>query len=556
MVSFGRHSRKDAWAATRTVHVTNLSPHEETYEASFSTPPDITIGAVPSVFTLGSGASRDVVLNAAISAEAGQSLTTFSHGGRVTFSSDDDTVQVPWVAVEGADVLITYQNPSVVLWSCDSGPGMCTIEQPAFSHELLLPNARCDLLLLALHSETAPGPLIVKSLSIDDDMEIPFLTTDAPYEVRLAGVDETGGVISRESDTPAAPYFSEYVLELPPTSRFLGELSLEPLGSDPLMVSDLDDGFTLTAWEQLFDFPHHRMYSIDHPQLHGVHESVTLSSLPSDLHHAQISVRPRRDGTLLTGFNPNGSLLIPTAAMENGWRGDVYITPQVGTEVSGVGLAETRQSGLALATPMIRWFSGRIVASSDLVPSPAAYGVEEGGTLVIGETPLWPSTLVEARSTAFRISTTFRGPANEIELGDGEGLTYEIRDAAGALLDQGTASFSFSADFERLGAYRASIRTQEGLLVDLAFDISLADSNPPIVTSLRIINDHGDIISRVPPGASAALVLSVIDQIVDEYGIPRDSGEAPKQARVLARPRRRMAGASSHGDGRGSWRPW
>src|SRR5688500_8849241 len=160
---------------------------------------------------------------------------------------------------------------------------------------------------------------------VDDVLILSFTTADSMHEVRLVGVDQNGKRISSVGFSLETPYSAAYNLQFPPGSKFR-TLVLQMLSSEPLRISDLPDGFTLTVSEMLFDFPHRSIYSIHHPSLHGVNESTTLSSLPSDLRHGRVTVAPQRAGTTLhavMGYMSDGFLgtsgFHPSATLENGW---------------------------------------------------------------------------------------------------------------------------------------------------------------------------------------------------------------------------------------------
>lgn len=534
VVTFGRHGGKDAWNATRTVTIANRGTAERTYKASFTTPQNVTVTAEPAEFTLAAGASREVVLNAAVAGEAGEALESFAHGGRVTFTAAGGSVQVPWVAIDAARVVVTHEVFSTVLWGCDSGPGM-SIPNGGYTHELLMPNSRCDLLVYSLPDEGAGPGMILRSRTIDGDAEIALTMQDAMHEVRLGGVDRNGRLVSSVGYSEATPYAAAYVLRFPATSK-LGGLSLGTFSTEPLRMSDFSENFTLTVSEMLFDFPNRGIYSIHHQPLKGVRASTTLSTLPSDLRHARVTVAPQPKGTTLHAmmmYAVDGAVfgggMNPSATLEGGWSGDLYITPDADpTTWGGVGLHTARVADwvwMDLNTPAFRAVGNDIVVSSDITPSLAAHRVSQGGTVAIGETPLHPGTLVETRETAFIVHPSFRGPANEMSMKTFTGFTYELRDASGTLLREGTSTGSaLHADFGRRGGYRADVRT-DGLQVSLSFDTSLPDANPPSLSSLRVTDRDGRIVSRVLPGAPATLAFSVADMSLVEGGYARDSGD-------------------------------
>ena len=179
---------------------------------------------------------------------------------------------------------------------------------------------------------------------------------------------------------------------------------------------------------------------------------------------------------------------------------------------------------------MFRAIGQEIVASSDPVPSPAAYRVAVGGTIPTGEAPLHPETFIETNGTAFRIFASLIGPVAEFASDATAGFAYELRDGAGTLLAEGTSEgYSVTADFGSVGVYRANLRMKTGQQISLTFDTSHPYFNPPSLTSLRVVDADGQVASRIARGAPATLLFSVVD--ADASGNFRDSTD-PRTTRA------------------------
>jgi len=103
------------------------------------------------------------------------------------------------------------------------------------------------------------------------------------------------------------------------------------------------------------------------------------------------------------------------------------------------------------------------------------------------------------------------------------GFTFAIHDAAGSLLAQGTSNGTYlTADFRDKAAYRADLGFKNGTQLMLAFDTSRADANPPVLTSLRIVDADQHLVRRAALHAPATLAFSVADYARDPNGLPRD----------------------------------
>jgi subtilisin family serine protease len=521
-VTFGRHGTKGPWTSTRMVRIANRGTHARTYIASFTTPSSVKFTAEPSQFTLDAGASRDVTLTAAMSTLGDESYS-FSRGGRVTFTSADAAVQVPWVAIDAARVTIATEVASSVLWDCATGPSMAQ-SFPNYTHDLLMPNSACDLIMLSIPNGKNILPMVIaQARTIQDDVALDVTAADAPYEMRMTGTNQKGVPISADSSNERAPYLAAYDLQFPPTSNFQ-ELSFSVPTSEPLRMSDLGNAFTLTASELSFDFPNASVYAIHHPPLHGVHGSMTLSSLPSDLRHAHVRFAPQPAGTVLDGTSTymagGGVATVGVGAaigLEAGWEGDVYITPETNEQAwAGAGLQTSRPDQrvwLDLYTPTFRAIGDRIVLSNEIVPSESSHGIAGGGTIEIGATPLRIQTGVLTNGTAFKIFPSVYGPANEFSSDASTGFRYELRDAGGTLLREGTEeTYAVTADFGHRGVFHAKLRSKTGVQSELTFDTSQGDFSPPALVAFRLVRSDGGIVRSVAPHTPAALEFSLFEE--------------------------------------------
>ena len=523
--TFGRHPGREAWAATRTVTIINRGAAARTYTASFATPDGITVTADPAELTVAPGASRDVVVHAEISAAAGATSSWLSHGGQIAFTTEDESVHVPWVAIDAVQVSITHELPATMLWACDRDPAMSK-RFVADAMTLLLPNGRCEFLSFTLPDIQNIGPvtLIEKTIDVEGDLALPFRVADALYATTLGGVDQNGKPISSVGFSLPTPYVSQYNIQFPPDSK-LSTIWLGTLTSEPMRTSELRDDFRIQVSEMMVDFPNRALYAIHHAPLRGIHASTTLSTLPSDLRHARVTVAPQPAGTMLHALygvmieEVYGWIgMNASATLEHGWSGDLYVNAEGDDRRnwSAVGLhASTDETSPDLMSPMLRLVDGELVASNEPIPSPLAYRPGASDTFAIGEMPrhFW-SAAWRSGETSFRIGATVYGPLGEVSKEASADYAYELRDAAGALLQEGTASGStVMADFGRLGPYRAKLRTRTGEEIALAFDTSMPDMSPPMIMSLRVLDGDGSIVSGVTRGKAATLAFSVFDYI-------------------------------------------
>ncbi|MGZ5442112.1 MAG: S8 family serine peptidase [Thermoanaerobaculia bacterium] len=526
-LSFG-NGQPGGWTRSRTVRVTNRGMQPRTFTATTAAATGATIVVEPSSFTLDPGASREVLLTATVAPDAAAPPLTLSLGGSVTFRTSDGAAQVPWVAIDGAKMQIGYDAPLSQVgmsWLCDDGTHTFARYDGDLRWTTLLPYRRCGLTISALQVEGANAgevSVLLETNHVTGDLQFQRSPAESVHEIHLAGVDRDGTPI-RPTDAYKTPYYGVYSVHLPPDS-------LHPLDTIvtssyfPVHVNTIADA-TLTASQVLFDFPRHRIFSIHHEPVHGgIHSDMTLSTLPSDLKQTRVNVTPQSGEFLLVsglvthskGPSP-GSLGGGNVAVQRGWRGDVYVTPETNPDAWAAPALGTAWMFLPdprsdLRTPAIRWFGDRFVMSNERVPSTAAYSVPPGEPLRIGESPLHATSRVEAHDEGFAIFPWFYGPAGEFVESATQGFAYELRDASGTLIREGTADDRYVSAPGARGAYDATIRSAtSGTDLTLSFDSSRADSNPPVLTSLRILGSDGTIVAGVAPGDPATLVFSVAD---------------------------------------------
>jgi hypothetical protein len=527
VISFG-NGNAGAWTRSRTVQVTNRGPAARTFTATTTAQNGVTITAEPPTFTLDPGASRDVVLTAAIGAGAPPSPLSLSYGGGVSFRTDDATARVPWVAIGAAEVRVGYDAPfsdTGMVWRCSDGVSAGSRYEGDLHWAMLLPYSRCGM---TLYSLVRQGPregevtLLLETHDVTGDMQLQRSPADSIHAIELAGVD-AGGALIRPTERFETPYTAPYFFHLPPDSLFDLD-TVMTFSYLPLRVNTIPDG-TLTAAQVLFDFPRHRVIAVNHePVQGGIHSDVTLRSLPSDLRHVRVNVTPQTERMRLQpsvatfSREPGyGSVGGGYRSLLDGWRGDVYVTPAANPEAwaapaFGTGSTYAVDFEMDLLSEGIRWIDGRFVLTYQHAPAPGAYSVGPGETLRLGERPLHVRTNVTATDTGFSIFPQFFGPAGELMQVASNNFAYELRDASGTLLREGTGAAAmpvFGTAAPR-GAYRATIRHADTELA-LSFDTALQGFNPPLLTAFRVLGADAVLKDAVAPGEAATLAFSAHD---------------------------------------------
>jgi subtilisin family serine protease len=525
-LSFG-NGTPGGWTKSRVVRVTNRGGEPRTFTATSTAANGSTMVAEPSTFTLAAGASREVAVTVTVAPDAAAPQFTRSLGGQVSFRTSDGEAHLPWVAVDAAKVHIGYDAPDsevAMTWVCDDGSWAFPRYEGEARWLTLLPYHRCGFTVgsLVYYGEKAGDvSVLLETHDVTGDLQLQRSPADSMHDLTLAGVDPEGALI-KPASLFGTPYTATYSLGLPPDSLYALDTAVT-FSYYPLHVNTLDD-VTITPSQMLFDFPRHRVIAVNHqPVRGGIHSDLTVTSLPSDLNHVRVDVAPqggrfRLQSSILVYSNGrvSGGMSGGDIAMENGWRGDVYVSAATSPDAwaapgFGSGWLRLPDPEMNFWSEGIRWIEGRCVMSNEKVPSPGAYSVGPGETLRIGEAPLHPRSLVEATDAGFTVSPWFAGPAGEFMEAAGVGFAYELRDASGTVIGEGVAEAPYVSKAAPRGAYRATIRSRTGTELALSFDSTREDSNPPMLTSLRILGGDGALATGVAPGEHATLTFSAND---------------------------------------------
>jgi hypothetical protein len=530
VLSFGNGPR-GGWSATRTVELTNRGTTARQVVASFSGDPGVSVIVEPGAFTIAAGETRRLTLTASVASEASGSETTFALGGHLLFAAEDDLVRLPLVLIDAAFVTVAYDAPehdSLVEWRCAPSAAMMA-KRSGQTWSALLPYRRCYL-TVAAYREGATT-ILFESHSIEATGVIHRSPQDSPHRIEPAGADPDGssGPAIRAFDLP---YFVTYVL----SSHGQPRAVFTTWSPEPVRINDLPSEMTLSTSEALFDFPNRRILAVTHEPLRGLQSSVRLTTSPGDLRHARVSVVPQPDDlTLLASYASviDGYGMIfsrdTRLSLENGWQGDLYVAGDPKTTIWGAPLLSAGQLMLpdptiAFQTPAFRPTATGIVVSNQTIPSPAAWSISNGGSVTVGNSPLHLASFVDVRDTAFAIFPSVTGPVGEAHYREGSRIEYELRDGSGSILDSGTAERMITADPGKWGTFNARLR-MAGNELDLTFDTSRSDWNPPALTSLRVVGADGSLQQRVGEGWPASLHLSVGDYAADEEHRGRYTGE-------------------------------
>ena len=585
---------------TRTVRVTNRSAADRAFTATIDgASAGITVSVSPDQGTIPAGQSIDLVVTLSVDLEKHPyTRGTFSFGGRLTVESSGVSRTVPWAVVDAARATATYDREewrSEWLPHDDRQWRYHSVPIDPFVTETLMERGTYDQVVFSFRD----GDVRVhvgEQLNLSGDMIFPRIAADAAHAVTLAATDETGTPFP-EVISADRLYRRNLRLILPKEAPFEGiqtSIELPAMKGKTLHVSTLSSRYALMATENFIDLPAHRIYVAQHPLARAIATDIELRTGPADLKYTPLRVhfpagaterylvivpgmlaapsqslcspqfcgrhyedfRPLPPGT---DFTPR-SLVLPDPPLD--WTATLFMTREADADFGNaleldayfVGREMTPEELYfgtdGLHSGMIRRRESFFVTGA-FHPSLFASEVQEGDVLAFGSGPVWPSGTFTAHPSgsgpfSWVGQIGFRGDRNEWRRAEADATTFRIVDASGAVVvpDERPGLITTVKVLPVVGRYRAEFRTSRtevaGLngeaALDLDFDSRRADSSPPELRSLAILDGAGRHNASVPPRSAASLVFSATDY---NYGVAYGTYQRPAEGETRVSFRRR-----------------
>jgi subtilisin family serine protease len=525
------------WSGTRTLRLKNESAVAKTLTVTASSNnPSASATPALSTITLQAGESRDVDIAFHVNASIDPPGASFSYGGWLRVDGGDTHLTVPWAFVLSARGTAVFEGGTLTsaTWVTSTPiSGVARFSGPS-SVEALLSPGTYDLVMVA-ESEGTPVLIVSEQQVIADDLRTVRSIANAPHVLTLAARDVAGNPLSASSAN--VEYDASLRLVLPATA-LTGSLELAHTDGRELRVSTISDRMSLLATESAIDPVARTIYVAQHAPLRGISGARELTTVPSDYASKAVSLHyPASSQNVVRMFSRwmlarAGEVaaippLIESPAAGSEWNGTVFMTNEPeGDYTSAAGFSVIRKldaSGgpLVMATPAIHRDAEGFFATNlpTRPPLPLSLGASE--SFVFGDgSAVIPFTRYGIATDFFFSSTDMTGFAGDLRRASRDALTFKLRNSAtGATLASGSAldgsvSVALPAPtaytLAQGTSYRIADRTGTATM-EMQFDSSRDDSNPPNLTSVAILDAAGRHVSRLAAMQNARLVFSAGD---------------------------------------------
>jgi hypothetical protein len=452
-LSFGLASgRTGTWSATRTITLTNHGTTERAFDVvATNLPAGATLTATPAALQLAPGATQSVDLRMDVDNAAAAFPADYAYGGSVELRGTE-TLKVPWIVVragritarfhEGGDHLVAITASGAVV------PPLYDLERAEIFGR---PGTRWDLVMARYQpGEDTRGTVQIvaaEDREMTGDDTVGFRGEDATARLTPDGRDAYGGNLNRQSRAARASYLLTLAMHYTKGSREL-ELGYI-LGRDTeLFMTPLSPSFVVHPIESYFDRYRGEGYNVQHPALHGIAESKTLTTGHSSYVSARLRINEKRKQNYLLapclayGVKVPGPFIAMHSLPCEAWfisdaiDVDYYTTSESGTVVSGTFIGTSD-----LVIPPLRGIDGAIVPS-EFTPSPAAYRIADGERITIGGHASFLQSFFGTNGgeppRLLYIRTGLTGALGEWQWESTIGTTWTLTSAEGELMSSGT----------------------------------------------------------------------------------------------------------------------
>jgi hypothetical protein len=511
------------WTATRSLHVTNSGSQSVTFTVKSNVVIGEKVTPSPASVTVPAGGAADISLNFAVdNTLTFASAASFTGGGQIVLTNaatptDVHNIQFAFTKAGRATITFDRAYPDA-LWLNESHlniVGGARLDDN--TSEVLMTPGTWDALIYTREFDESTGALTGvdfigrEAVPVTKDTTIALTVADIPHTLTLGGRRETGAALNGNG------YASGGRIVLG-TSGFTS-LTFPFSNAHAMRVSDLSTAKTLLLYETMLDTPTNNYYMIQHPPLVGVSADANLTTGGSALRGGAVQLAmpaasrsDRRLAVSATSLNGAGVSLtsIVDAPLINA---RVFVSPDVHPNYTyGIAFGVIADATTQYSTPLLRVVNDKLVSSL----LPWSYS---GVTYEFGLGPRFPLVSITPGIGTQRLNwlTEIAGPLGEVRVADRAGTTTRLFDANGTQLS--TAGFSTSFDLSTKAAYRVELTNQGTLYpgvnktttVSMNLDSSRLDYIPPSLTTMRMLDGTGAVVTRLDPHGSGSLLCSAAD---------------------------------------------
>ncbi len=456
---------------------------------------------------------------------------SLAYEGQIVISGTSNSIRIPWAFIKASQLSLTFDQPSPVVFLTNSFQSVNSFDDfnwlDPYTAEVNL--AAGEYELVASSSSGENTLLIIReNVQIQGTETLNIEAAEAEYLISLKGVDINGSLLSEQGG------YSSYALHLPESMQIPGIVM--SFWQTPLYISRISDRYKMTNAELYVESrqPYKDLiYVLQHDLISGVQSNVEQINDPSNYFEAPLKLSPvpgASDGEiwLVTGIRQilndlwvYYGLVTISNSSNSQWEGVLYHTSDKLEKLSYVAWIESKLPGNEMFVEPIGLVDDKIASYRGSRATPNIHRFDEGQELVFGKNPIFAAiehSNNRNNEIGLRAFLDFLGPLGEYRNSDLSQTTYTLFDGQAPIISTDSVGLVVQYDLPA-GCYRLEVENLAARLnnvqvkasISNSFDLALSDPNPPIFTSLKLLNSTNYPTQQLQPDEAGTLYFSAAD---------------------------------------------
>lgn len=544
-LNFGRIDPADSsWSSRIAMTVRNESQEQRNYVLrAAGAPPGLTLAFDSPTFSLPPGGSVEVAVTASADGTTlpfpGESL---AHGGTVVVVDGRDEARIPWAAIQGVRLSISYSGDEwvfTIVAPTDGSQALLFDRAGDSAVDALFPPGEVDAMIVSTPLDGATTAILaLEKITLLEDRTFSTSYADAAHTLDTLVFDEEGVELPR--GLPGTGCEQERYVFMPGDhTTFVAAIGATPA----LRTNTLSERFTILGSELCFRRTPGRIHALQYAPLRGMSSSVILTAGGPGLARQAVELRfPPRRATELTLTNRvhtmdnplfldlSTSFRMPENA--SSWRGVLHFDdPKDGSIGFRPSIGSWSLGAVDSVGTVSRHFrrTAQGVGTFDSpTPPPTTQLARPGEALVFGAGPAFPLATFGGYPSVV-VTAELRGPLDEARyLPD---MRMTLRSADGSTVAEGYREIRIpdvrqGGTLEIAATVPALFGQVSSMRAVYAFGNNAFDPNPPTLTSIAFLDASGHrLTDRVAMGSTPRIRFSA-----------RDRNDEPAVVRLRHRP--------------------
>jgi subtilisin family serine protease len=540
---------------TRQVSLSNRSSHTQSLALNMTgSRTGVSATVDTASLSLAAGETKSVSVTVVVNNDQVVSPTQGSLAlyGMLNVTGGATPVHVPWAIVKAATLTISYATDGffdTFAASTNSQTlGRATSDIGQQSVTMTLPAGNYDVKLaeFPLHSDSRVRTIVAENQSLNNKTDVNLSREMASHEVSQSATDDQGRPLSRIAAGNGQCVKTVYMLYPAGSALAISGISA-PLTAN-FLFSTLSSRFTILPFVRCIDFDAHEMYVADFPQIHGIDTDVApnLGASAWSKQSFRMRVPPEAKNpiagmsAMILWSGPNftfpESFGFTLPVYDNAFYGTLRLTPTQYPSINSTGgfamSMDTPPGGppspgpsvIALRSQYVRRSGDGLVFRPYLTNRPTDYITDPAETVALGEGLVHPETSIWLDPSGQLTTTYWFGAYGESRDAEAVNAQLQVFDESGKVV-QSARTFIPPYTPGSPGPYRLltsapviSDGTAGLATFEAQFDTRLADSAPPTMTALRLLDANGRSVSRLEPHAAGSLFFAALDVVALSNG--------------------------------------